>query len=431
MRYNPLGFNLSSWLCFAFLFLNALPRTTAAVNILIALIAITALSLGYKKALAIDWRSPITISMIAFTGIALLSALLSPYWEESIKPIRRDLLPFLLVYVVLTCNKFEAAPKEQLAKAALWSLIASYIARVCLAIADWSSQGLQHDAYTIDRAAAPFVDFFAINSPLYLPLLITVLLYWRLRKRWQLLLVSCTITAYALIAIAGVRTAFLCAVLVGLYQVAPFLWKKKWIVLAFAITLSAVSFVAFKPQIEKNIPKYATIFQPDTYKQNFSLVERYSIWRSTVEMVSTRPLLGYGLGWKKLHDVAYKEGFYDRWQARHDWLDEWALRYYDATGYGGTNPHNAFVQILFETGGLGLIAYLAILISVGLSAYKARLPMSGDWLWPLVSASLLAFMIVNLMNGIWLTAGAMLGLTIVTELMRQARKKPKTFDPVS
>lgn len=430
-RSTLLGFSLSSWICLAFLFLNALPRTTAAVNVLIALIAISAIVLSFNKSLAIDWRSPITITMLTFTGIALLSSLLSPYWEESIKPLRRDLLPFILVYVVLTCNTSENATRERLAKAVICSLLTSYIVRVVFAISDWSAQGFQHDTYTIDRAAAPFVDFFAINSPLYLPLLLGTLLYWQLKRVWQLGLSLCIITVYALIAIAGVRTALLTAAVVSMYQLAPFLWKKKWLVLACAIGLGAVSMLSFKPQIEKHLPKYATIFQPSTYKENGSIVERYAIWRSTLDIVSTRPALGYGLGWKKLHDVAYKEGFYDRWRARNDWLDEWALRYYDATGYGGTNPHNAFVQILFETGVLGLVAYLAILCSVGLAAYKTSRQHSGDWLWPLVSASLLAFLIVNLMNGIWLTAGAIFGISIATELKRQTQKPPKTFDPVS
>lgn len=416
-----LQFSLMSWLCFSFLFLNALPRTTAATNILIGAIVLGSVTLAIRRQLVIDWKSPITQCLLAFGGIALLSSFVSPYWEESIKPIRRELLPFLAVYFVLVGNQTETKTREQLAKATLWSLSLSYAARIVLAIMDWSRQGFNHDSYTINREAAPFVDFFAINSPLFLPLLITILLYWKISKAWQAIIIFFIIIGYILIGIAGVRTALLCAVLVGAYQITPFLWKKKFLVLGCVAVLSVVSIIAFKPQLERAAPKYATIFIPSTYKENGSIVERYAIWRGTLEMVNDRPLLGYGLGWKKLHDIAYSEGYYDRWKARNDWLDEWGLRYFDTTGYGGTNPHNLFVQILFETGAFGLVTYMATLISLGLCAFRLRKDAVNGWIWPCASASLLAYFIVNLMNGIWLTSGATLGLLVATELLRQSQ----------
>lgn len=423
---RSLQFSFLSWLCFAYLFLNALPRTTAAVNVLIIAIALSISVLCVRKQFRVDLRSPITISTLIFCAIALTSSFLSPYWEESIKPIRRDLVPFFIVFCALTGNMTEQKSKEDLAKATLWSLIASYIARLLLACANWWAQGFQHDSYTIDREAAPFVDFFAINSPLFLPLLIVALLYWRLNKAWQLMLTISVLAALVLVGIAAVRTALLCALLVSFYQVAPFLWKRKWLVLGCVVIAGSISFVAFKPQLERAAPKYATIFQPITYKENGSIVERYAIWRATLEMVETRPLLGYGLGWKKLHDIAYTEGFYDQWKKRSDWLDQWGIRYFDQTGYGGTNPHNLFVQILFETGALGLLTYCSVLIAMGIVAFKSRQSNQGDWVWPCISASLLAYLIVNLMNGIWLTSGSTLGLLIATELVRQSRSS-KTF----
>ena len=432
-RFNvpqPLGFSISSWFCFIFLFLNALPRTTAATNILIGLLAISTVTLAIKRKLLIDWRSPFSLGVISFVALALASSALSPYWQESLQPLRREILPFALVYILLIGNRANQDNREQIAKATIWALIGSYIARIALASMDWSIQGFQHDSYTINREAAQFVDFFAVTSPLFLPLVIVALLYWPISKAWKLMLSACAIISFALIGIAGVRTALLCAIVVSLYQIAPFIWKKKWIILACAVILGAVSFVYFKPQIERNLPKYATIIQPSTYKENGSIVERYAIWRSTLEMVGTRPLLGYGMGWKKLHDVAYKEGFYANWQTRHDWLDEWAIRYFDTTGYGGSNPHNSFVQLLFETGALGLMAFLSILISTGVIAFKTRGINGVAWLWPCVSASLLAYLIINLMNGLWLASGVVVGLAVATELARQARSV-RTFEAVS
>lgn len=424
------SFSLISWLCFVFLFLNALPRTTAATNILIGLLTISAIVLAAKKQLLIEWRSAISISVISFTALALLSSVLSPYWQESLQPLRREILPFALVYILLTGNQTEKKNRKQVAKAVIYALIGSYVARIALASIDWWIQGFQHDSYTINREAAQFVDFFAVTSPLFLPLMIVALLYWQIGKLWKLLLISCTVVAFALISIAAVRTALLCAIVVTLYQIAPFIWKKKWVVMACAIVLGTISFVYFKPQIEKALPKYATIITPSTYRENGSIVERYAIWRGTLEMVETRPLLGYGTGWKKLHDIAYSEGFYARWQARHDWLDEWGMRYFDTTGYGGSNPHNGFVQLLFETGALGLIAFLSVLISTGVTALKTKVFFGEVWLWPCVSASLLAYLIINLMNGLWLASGVVVGIAAVTELARQARLA-RTFEVVS
>ena len=70
---------------------------------------------------------------------------------------------------------------------------------------------------------------------------------------------------------------------------------------------------------------------------------RVQLWKSSLDLVKHRPVVGHGLG----SFESYSADFFT--------LD----KKHERTG-GGTPAHNAYLELLFETGVVGLSAYLAI-----------------------------------------------------------------------
>ena len=80
-----------------------------------------------------------------------------------------------------------------------------------------------------------------------------------------------------------------------------------------------------------------------------SLVERCLLWDKTYHIVDKHPIAGCGIGnWQILFPDASLEGLYRS--------DVWNVNF--------TKPHNEYLGVLSETGYLGLLLYIAFLISL-------------------------------------------------------------------
>ena len=139
-----------------------------------------------------------------------------------------------------------------------------------------------------------------------------------------------------------------------------------------AILLLAISAFAMKDHVTNpSIARYYTIFSKGTYQfgSDGSVSERKAIIKAVWDISSERLWIGYGPGWKKLPVIAQERGYMARWQASTDPIDEWAYRYF-SYGEGRVNPHNLYMQILFEVGVPGLLAYAALVLSLMLAGFK-------------------------------------------------------------
>ena len=152
-----------------------------------------------------------------------------------------------------------------------------------------------------------------------------------------------------------------------------------------------------------------------------SFYERLSIWHGTLQMVAERPVLGYGLGWQKIYDVAVQDGYTERWAQSDQLIDRAVANYFRPLKRGEANPHNLLVQILFETGIAGLLTYSAMLLlllwrAIRLLQRKTQVPVER-WFAAATLAYMVSYLLINTMNGLWLGAGATLMLLTVSELL--------------
>ncbi len=405
-----------------YLFFSHVPRTTAVVNSLIGLMLLTTLYALFKGTIRLPWRSPIVLTFAAFVATLAISSALSPYWQESLTPLRREVLPMTLCFVLLIGWTGSQLSTRQRITGIAGAIVAAYLVRTLLAFVDLARQGLHHNVYTINKSQAAFFDYFAVDSTLAFPILLSVILYISLNRWFKVLLIAVAMLALVLVGLSGVRTAVFCIAIVALLQLLPWLWRHKVKAATSIVILTLASTLLFGSKLQEVAPRYASIFSIETYKKDVSMVERYVIWGSVLEMVSERPALGYGLGWQKMHDIATTQGYIDKWAQSDSELAQWAVRYYKV-GRGAANPHNLTMQILFESGGLGLATYLALLLATLGTAWglwrRARKDSIVQWFVPTLLCYGVAYFLNNLTNGIWLTSGPTLMLICTAELLHQ------------
>lgn len=410
----------------AYLFFSHVPRTTAMVNSLIGLMLIATIYGAVKGSIRLPYRSPIVWAFMAFVATLGISSALSPYWDQSLTPLRREVLPMTLCFVLLVGWNASRLTNPQRVVGIAGAIVVAYLVRTVLAFADLARQGLHHNVYTIDKSQAAFFDYFAVDSTLAFPILLSVILYVSLSRGLRLALVAMALLALVLVGLSGVRTAVFCIAIVSFLQLLPWLWRHKTKAAIGIVVLSLAGTLAFGSKLQEIAPRYASIFSVETYKKDVSMVERYVIWGSVLEMVSERPVLGYGLGWQKMHDIALNQGYIDKWSQSASELDQWAVRYYKV-GRGAANPHNLTMQILFESGALGLATYLALLLTTLVTAWRLWRSASADktvqWLVPTLLSYSVAYFLINLTNGIWLTSGPTLMLICSVELLRQQQAR--------
>lgn len=406
----------------AYLFFSHVPRTTAVVNSLIGLMLLTTVYSLFKGTIRLPSRSPIVWSFMAFLAALLLSSTLSPYWQESLTPLRREVLPMALCFILLVGWNATRLTIHQRIVGIVGAIVVAYLVRTVFAFADLARQGLHHNVYTINKSQAAFFDYFAVDSTLAFPILLSVILYVNLNRWLKLVLIGLAGLALWLVGISGVRTAVAVIVVVSLLELSPWVWRHKKKAVAMFAALGVAIYLLAGPKLDELTNRYAQVLSVDTYKSDGSMVERYAIWGSILDMVSERPMLGYGLGWQKMYDVAINQGYIEKWTQRNQTLDQWAVRYYKV-GRGAANPHNLSIQILFESGLLGLLSYSALLLATLMISLKLCRYVPKDaavqWFMPTLLCYAVAYFLINLTNGIWLTSGPTLMLICVAELLRQ------------
>lgn len=405
-----------------YLFFSHVPRTTAVVNSLIGLMLLTTLYGLFKGTIRLPWRSPIVLTFGAFVATLAISSALSPYWQESLTPLRREVLPMTLCFVLVIGWRRSQLSNRQRITGIAGAIVAAYLVRTLLAFADLARQGLNHNVYTINKSQAAFFDYFAVDSTLAFPILLSVILYVSLNRWLKAEMVAIAMLALALIGVSEVRTAVGCIAAVSLLQLSPWVWRHKGKAAAALVVVGLVASLVAGPKMEQLTNRYAPIFSIETYKKEGSMVERYAIWLGVLEMVSERSVLGYGLGWQKMYDIAINQGYMEKWEHSDFEPHQWAARYFKV-GRGAANPHNLTMQILFESGGLGLVTYWALLLATLGTAWglwrRARKDSTVQWFVPTLLCYSVAYFLINLTNGIWLTSGPTLMLICTAELLRQ------------
>ena len=368
----------------------------------------------------------ITFGLLGLCATTVLSAAASPYYAESLPLLRKETLPFLVAFLLLICQPLSNAQRrQQCIRYAFAALILGFSVKLFLAIGDGIGHGWKFIIYDYPAQQMPrYLDFFTSDSHYYLPFLLSPLFFWPMKLSSRLFLGVVTLLTLLFAFGTGVRTTFILATLtLAIFLTIRFWAYKKWLLTILAAAVLGA--VLAKPYVtHPKLKLYYELVTPKTYAfgTDGSITERGTIAKSVWEVNQDRFWLGYGPDWKKLPIVAETNGHLERWKNGSEPWHSWAYNYYMGHSFGQVNPHNFYLEVMFQVGIIGLSLYLISLLAIAYRSLRICLATRRDVVERSAGLALLIYVGIYLATGI--SGGAWLPMTLlisvwVIELIRQ------------
>jgi O-antigen ligase len=299
-----------------------------------------------------QWRlkKAFDISVGCYAAVALLSSFLSFFPEDSFPQLRKGVIVYLLIYLCISDNirSFEQF-KKVVSAAFLAVLIISIIVLVqgvaypsgSYAVQNWL---VRKEAVRLFEPTSlnplfhvqfPFSHYYKTAFFLAIGLHIILLQYFITIKRISRQWVAATgLLAFISLVLTLSRGAIL-SVIVS-FSFLSFLTKKKYLVTLLILILLLIVLV---PGILREY--YMDLFRPSSYVEPSSKVGFYlERWTIVSEVIWKYPVIGTGYGWKQFEQVCQLVFPVTHFESR-------------------PHPYSWYLQILCETGMLGLFSFLS------------------------------------------------------------------------
>lgn len=408
---------------FGYIFFSVIPFAIAGKHICTGLMLIAFIALllrGQIRNIQLNWLS---LSLYLVLGLALISAMLSPYATNSFNQLRKDGLPFLVTFLLLI--NVRELDRAQVAVYTTLSLVLGYVVKELLALWAGVTNDFQFSIYEIPESTLPkYLNFFSADTPYYLPFLLGPLFFWPLKFWQKISLLLLTILAVAVVLVSGVRTAF--AMLVAIILTALFyrFWRAKKVLFMAIIALALCGYLLKDRITNPSISRYATITSPITYQlgNDGSISERYAIIKGVWEVSKDRFFLGFGPDWKKLSVIAEANGHMNRWRNSEAAIDKLIFSYF-SNGEGRVNPHNLYLATLFQEGLLGLMAYLLLMIVAFIGTLKIFVNTADPYQKGIASSCALylsSYFVGGMFGGAWLPINMLVTLVCLAQYQRES-----------
>lgn len=370
--------------------------------------------------LSIDWRSPI---LRALGGLLLVlggTAALGINPLDSLGELRKHFLGGVLLLLLIPGLFSEA----RLMRLLLAALALAFMLRSGLTLIE-----LGHYFPDLDsaRGQGNFVKGYSLDAGFYLPVLMGLLL---LGGRWRWLAALGLVAAFSAMLLVQSRTPL---VAIALAFVCMLIVLRQWRPLLACVAVALVGgalMVVKQPQVADRLAStfsqetYENALETKNYQRKEGLSARIPIWFGVLEITASRPLNGYGFGWKKLGGLAVDGGYVARWKSMENDLFAAEQADYFSQNPSTVNPHNLYLQVYFESGLAGVMAYLIMLAILFWQA--AALAWRGREFNRIIGALVLAYLvdhvILGLSNGLLIGLGPSLALIALLETVRRNEK---------
>lgn len=391
-----------------YVFFSVVPYATAGryiCSLLMLIALISNLVRGRCRSPGITWAN---LSLLGLSILALVSAIFGKDPGESLSLVKKDVLPFLLAYL-LVVTAFDSEQCARLIKINVAALLIAFAFRTVMAAWVDVETGFRFSFYKESPELPRYLDFYAADSLYYTPILFAVILFADIGRTARYILWAIFGLMLFEVAVSGVRTTFALVSFSTFILLMVRFWRFRKYVAIGLIASVVVVFAAKDYVTNPTLARYYTLLDPKTYKfgQDFSVSERAAIASAVKQIVEKRPLLGYGPGWKKLPTVAQELGLLVQWQQSGEPLDQMKYNYF-SLGEGRVNPHNFYLSVIFEVGILGLLAYLSFLIALLFDAVRKCCCVSCSATEKLLAWACICYVLVYLMAGFaggpWLPA---------------------------
>ncbi len=332
---------------------------------------------------------------------SMIVSTLGPYPEDSWQAMRRDLITQVILFV-MPCILIRAQRdvRRPILAMVLGFAAVSLLSSMEIAASGWGTL-LSDQIESAPRRHDAFWGGYAASASIYLPLFVGLVLFVPMRRIWRILLVSMIFLVALLTLFYGSRSAVL--ILLVILMIGLCLARRFRLMLTGAAVAGVLVIGIYSQADLGYLNKYKSLANPQTYVTNQGLGLRLAVWKGVAEVISERPWLGFGYGWKKLAWAINDGGFALRWQNEAPELAQYYLQGAESASYGRVNPHNYPLQVVFEIGlaGLALVCLFWASIVYGC----VRLIRNGDaaisqWGRVLLLVFIGYFM-SNIANGYW------------------------------
>ena len=333
-----------------YIFTQPFIRHTAAIQAvsLTTALALWLIKIFYFREYEFN-RNGVSIFLVIYTFVVILSILFGVESLTSIKAFKSDIAKQLILFCIVI-NEIKTIRKM---KRILYAMVSSISLLMLQGLFEYSLVAQHYDGFYQYAHKSLYVSTFKnfiISSIFYFPMTI-LLIYLEKKLVFRTAIGISILFQIVFIGLSGCRTAVIVAGFVGVLFL--LMLKKYRAMVGFAL-----GFVALLCFIHASNPhmnhkrEYIEVFSLSTYLefelQNDGLGGRMPTWKAAYEMWKQKPILGYGYGWKKFAKVWEEKGYV-------------ALL---------TNPHNLFLSLLFESGVLGLISFILFIVVVFMSLYN-------------------------------------------------------------
>ncbi len=359
------------------------------------------------------WTNRIGLILL---GWIVVTSLVGPYPRESLVAMRQDLITQVMIFAAGLLLVQSSRDAWRFVMASLLGFGLMSVLSISDAIALISSRGLGDRSYSHDS----WWGGYGGKGGYFLPLILGWLTF-HTKRRWALVggtfFLLMTVT---LVALYGSRSPLLVATVGGIALIF-FRFGSRSAVIGTTFALLLLGAVVLSPL--GHIFRYDSLVVPNTYITNEGLSSRPKIWDGMLEIIQVRPISGYGYGWKKLAWVINDRGFAERWRNGSDPAD-YFLAGKSKASYGRVNPHNYYLQVLFEIGAVGLtlvLIFWAFVFREGLFLLRKSAPKSSRGFAVTTLAVLIAYFVANLTNGYWVGGLANLSLSLAGCILSVSR----------
>ncbi len=267
-------------------------------------------------------------------------------------------LTLLLFPIIFLFVKEDALTVRKLFDFLLMGLIASFFINLSTSI--YNSIEVMNKTITfetINNGWNYFInsEFSKLVSPSYISLYILLVLSYYLKKKLETKLqVFVVITLFLYLFLLASIAAYIILMIMSLLLIFNIEDKSRKYLIFIVFILGTIVFINNPRILNFN---YKVNKSQITKEYNISTSDKLRIlsWKTSIELITETPLLGYGIG--DANDVLIEK------YKKLGYLDNYRKRY---------NAHNQFLQTYLQTGIIGLAVLLSIFIILGSRMRRSR-----------------------------------------------------------
>ena len=388
------GLGLTTVFLSVFLFFQPFRGLSGVRNTAFVLLCLVFAVKLARGSVRVGTRDATVLGFLLIAAAAVLSAMLSPYPLDSLDAIRKNLFYQAVVFFTIAGCYRGYKDIKPLFHALIWGFAGLSVFVLLRYDPEVFLNWIRHS----EAGDAPYLRGYSLYATFYIPFAAACL--YASKDGWKVkaALVFFIVLEFALSFLNNHRTQIVAIALsVGVVTLVAGRFR---VFLAGAVVAAVMVFAVYETNPHA-FDRYRTLLKPQTYVTNEhqGLNDRLAIWSGALDMIKDRPVTGWGYGWKKLSTVAKEQGYLERWDKTGR-----TYLYYSEKGYGSANPHNLAIQILFETGIIGLLSFLFFWGTLAVKAAAAPRADRGEGASLLrygAAGVLFSYVLINYTNGLW------------------------------